>query len=441
MKKSTIAITTLSVLLALSIAALTTLWFVGTSSNKALKTQLESVYQNNFYELTDNVNNIESNLSKLANSKEKSYQQAMLDKVVAECNNAQANLSALPLRQDVIGETTNFVNQLGGFSYVLRDKIVAGKSLTLDDLDQLESLNELCTQIKFELNQLAIKIAQGYSIVDNSGSNIENSQFNSEWGNFGSDIIKYPQLIYDGPFSDSVQHREVKGLTGENITETEAQSLINKWFLNSNVSFLGDSAGGEFDTWNFSIDVDGNEGYAQITKKGGWLLQFSVNDNPTKSEKTIKECEFLAEEFANNVGYSNIKVVWSAQSGNYVLCNLCYVVDDIVVYPDMIKVKVNSQNGSVVGLEARSWMFNHVVRDSLNATYTLSEAQDKVDDALDVMSSMLCLVPDDYVGEILAYEFKCVSDEAVYYVYVNANTLEQFRILKIIQTTDGNLLI
>lgn len=441
MKKSSIAITVLSITLAVSLAALLTVWLVGSNNNRALKTQLENVYQNNFYELTDNVNNIESNLSKLVNSKEKNYQQEVLGQVVAECNNAQANLSALPLKQDVIGDTTNFLNQLGGFSYVLREQLVSGKGLTMDDLDQLETLNELCSQIKYELNRLAFKIAQGYSIVDNSSSNVETSQFNSDWGNFGSDILKYPQLIYDGPFSDSVQHREVKGLPYENVTQSEAERIVQNWFKDGVITYTGESVGGDFDTWNFDIEIDGDFGYIQVTKKGGKLLQFAINDNPTQDDKTIKECEFLAEVFAKNVNFNDVKSVWSTQSGNYVLCNLCYVKDDVVVYPDMIKVKVNKQNGKVVGFEARSYAFNHVERANLEPKATLDEAKQNVDSELDIMTSMLCVVPQDYVGEKLAYEFKCVGNDAVYYVYVDANTLEQFRILKIIQTTDGNLLI
>lgn len=441
MKKTTIAITILSISLFAALAMLAFVWIAGASSNKALKTQLENVYQNNFYELNDNVGNIESNLSKLVNSKERSYQQEVLGQVVAECNNAQANLSALPLKQNVIGDTTNFVNQLGGFSYVLREKLVLGKDLSLDDIDQLETLGELCSQIKYELNRLAFKIAQGYSIVDNSGANVESSQFNTDWGNFGSDILKYPQLIYDGPFSDSVQHREVKGLIDSTVTEAEAESSVKNWFKNASISYASESVGGDFDTWNYDIKIDGFDGYVQVTKKGGKLLQFAINDNPTQDEKTINECEFLAEVFAKSVGYDDTKSVWSTQSGNYVLCNLCYVKDDVVVYPDMIKVKVNKQNGMVVGFEARSFAFNHVERSDFTPAFSVEEAKQKVGSDLNIMTSMLCVVPDDYVGEKLAYEFKCVSNDAVYYVYVDAKTLEQFRILKIIQTTDGNLLI
>lgn len=441
MKKTTIAITILSIVSAVAIIAIGIMWGVGMSNINSLKTQLENVYQNNFYELTDNVNNLESNLSKLVSSKEKSYQQEMLSEVVAQCNNAQANLSALPLRQEVISDATNFVNQLGGFSYVLREQLMLGKELTLDDIDQLSSLNELCTQIKYELNRLALRIAQGYSIVDNSGSNLENSQFNNEWGSFGGDIIKYPQLIYDGPFSDSVQHKKVNGLKDNNVTQTEAETFVKNLFKDGNITFSGESSGGDFDTWNFDIEINGNNGYIQVTKKGGMLLGYSLNDNPTSDEKTDKECEFLAEQFAKQANFEDVKCVWSTQSGNYVLCNLCYVVSDVVVYPDMIKVKVNKQNGQVVGFEARSYAFNHVERNDLTPTISKEEALKKVDSSLNVMTSMLCIVPEDFVGELLAYEFKCVSEDAVYYVYVNAKTGNQFRMLKIIQTTEGNLLI
>ena len=441
MKKINVVITVFSILTATCLIALGIIWGVQAGQVNSLKTQLENVYQNNFYELTDNVNNIESNLSKLTVSTEKQLQEDCLSDVITQCNNAQANLSALPLKQDVLDDATNFVNQLGGYTYILRQQLINGEELTLDDIDQLVAMNEVCLQIKYELNRLALKIAQGYSIVDNSTSNLENSTFNNEWGGLGGEIIKYPQLIYDGPFSDSVQNREVKGLPSELITETEAKLLVEKWFNTYNVNSNGESAGGNFETWNFSVEKNGVNGYVQVTKQGGLLLQFALDDNPSSDSKTIRECEVLAEEFAKQVNFEDTRCVWSTQSGNYVLCNLVYVQDDVDIYPDMIKVKVNKDTGEIVGWEARSWAFNHQIRTDLKPEISLEKAKEKVDSSLDIMTSKLCVVPQDYVGEKLAYEFKCVSGEAVYYIYVDALTGSQFRILKIVQTDDGNLLI
>ena len=60
---------------------------------------------------------------------------------------------------------------------------------------------------------------------------------------------------------------------------------------------------------------------------------------------------------------------------------------------------------------------------------------------MDVRTTKLAIIPNDYVGETLTYEFMCINEGATYYVYVNAKTGEQVNILKIIETDDGNLLM
>lgn len=442
MRKLTIAVVTLSVLLASSLTALGIVWGVYSMQVNDYKVQLENVYQNNFYELSDNINNIESNLSKLSVVPNKDLTEKYLTEVVSLCNDAQDNLASLPLEHETIDEATKYINQLGGFAFILHQKIVQGEELTLDDEDQLENLHETSLTIKYELNRLATLVNQGYSIVDNSvKTDKSESNFNSEWGGFTTEMVEYPQLIYDGPFSDSVVNQEVKGLPETEITETEAKLIADKLFNDWSVKASGETKGGDFDTYNFELTKDNLSGYAQITKKGGLLLQYNTDAIVGKTTKTLKECELLAEEFAKNAGFENTKVVWSTDSNGFVYCNLVYMIDDIIVYPDMIKVKVDTTNGAVIGWEARAWAFNHIERDKPTAKISQADALKVIDSDLDVLTKNKCIVPGEYVGEVYAYEFKCLKGSNIYYIYVDANTGLQFRVLKIIETDDGQLLM
>ena len=107
MRKLTIAVVTLSVLLASSLTALGIVWGVYSMQVNDYKVQLENVYQNNFYELSDNINNIESNLSKLSVVPNKDLTEKYLTEVVSLCNDAQDNLASLPLEHETIDEATN----------------------------------------------------------------------------------------------------------------------------------------------------------------------------------------------------------------------------------------------------------------------------------------------------------------------------------------------
>ena len=441
-KSSKIIITICSVLTVLSIALATTLSVSYSNEAKVYKTQLNSTYQSDFYTLTDTINNIETDLSKTLVTQNSGIQEKYLIEICSLCKMAQNSLSSLPLNHQSLLNTYKFVNQLGGFCYVLNENILSSKSITQDDLLQLKKLHESSQQIKSDLNELVNLINSGYSIVDNiSDPQIKTNSFSNEFNFMYDETIDYPSLIYDGPFSDSTEHKQIKGLSEKEITQTEAELKIKQYFSDYEINFVGESVGGDFDTYNFELKNGDISGYAQITKRDGLLLQFATNEQSLSHNKNINECEILAKNFLNKIGFNDVVSVWSAESDSFVYCNLTYKVLDVIIYPDMIKVKINQENGNIVGIEARSWAFNHIERTDLSPLISQDEAKEKINKNLDILSTNLCVIPAEYLGENLAWEFKCIYDGAIYYDYVDAKTGEELKVLKVIQTDNGDLLM
>ena len=60
---------------------------------------------------------------------------------------------------------------------------------------------------------------------------------------------------------------------------------------------------------------------------------------------------------------------------------------------------------------------------------------------LTIDSQKLCVIPLDYVGETLAYEFAGKYDNFNYYLYIDAYTGSQVRVLRVIQTEQGELVL
>lgn len=406
------------------------------------KTQLEYVYQRNLYELTDNVNNIESNLGKLKVSTDAQLQERYLASLVALANTAQNNIATLPIEHNSISETTKFVNQLSGYSLILQQNLAKGKDLTLDDFDQIENLHTASKNIKYELNRLSLMISGGYSIVDNiADPNQSVSNFNNEFSGLNNEINDYPQLIYDGPFSESTTNKEVKGLPDTEINKEEALNKVKDWFPDGKVTENGQTTGGTFDTFDFKITQNNDIFYAQVTVKGGILLQLNSGYEAGEAKKTEDESRTIAENFAKNLGFEDMQAVWSTTSQGFAYINLTPVINNVVIYPDLIKVKVALDSGDVIGWEAKSWAYNHVTRSNLTANITMNEAKSAVIGDMDIRASRLCVIPNQYVGESLSYEFMCILDGVTYYVYVDAKTGVQTNILQIVETDDGNLLM
>lgn len=442
MKKGAIVAIVLSSVLAVGAITFTGIsWGMTANTLGEYKNQLEYVYQRNLYELTDNINNIESNLSKLKVSTDSQVQQKYLANIIAEANSAQNNIATLPIEHNAINNTTTFINQLSGFCLIQQQNIANGEAISLDDMDQIASLHTSSQNIKYELNRLTVLVSTDYSIVDNvKNPNIDTSNFNNQFSGLNNDINEYPTLIYDGPFSDSVTNKEIKGLSTSEINAEEALNRVSEWFSGYSVKANGETKG-DFETFDFTLSKGDSTSYAQVTKRDGLLLQFSGGYVAGNAQKTEDECRTIAETFASTIGVKDVKAVWSTVCNGFVYVNLTYVVNDVIVYPDMIKVKVSQDNGEVVGWEARSYAYNHIERTNLSPTIDEIQARKALTSDVDVRTCRLAIVPNDYVGETLTYEFMCISEGATYYIYIDAKTGEEFNVLKVVETDDGNLLM
>lgn len=425
------------------LVGLLTVGFVTTTNNLAnVSGSLESVYQRNLFELVSDVNDIEVTLSKSLISNDNSQQQKLYYKLYEQCNLAQNNLSRLPIDHNSINQTTKFVNQMGGFSYYLFDKLNNDESLSEADYQSLQELYTMCVNIQQILNEYAYQIQNNYSILKDA--NLKDSDINGAFTSMQETGIDYPTLIYDGPFSDSVMNKEVKGLTGEELNIEQVSNMLEELFKDYDVKRIDykEETTGSIATFNFNMTLNnGHEYYLQVAKKGGVILTISSYQKSINDNLSLEECETKAEEFAKMLDLENMQAVWSTKLNNIAYINLTTVVNDTIIYPEMIKVKISCDSGEIIGWEAKSYAYNKEDRKDLKPTVTASKAREKVSKLLTIETEKKALIPLEYNKEVLCYEFKCTYNNYTYYVYINAQTLKEENVLRVIDTLDGNLMM
>ena len=428
------------------VAGVLTLGYIGnTVAMASYANQLENNYQRSVYELLNDVNNIESNLSKAVVSTGTTARQKLFNNIYTQCTQANEDLSRLPISHQSIDQTTTFINQTGGFSYYAENKLKSNQSLSEEDNKSISDLHSMSVYIKQILNDFISKNNGKYNILADSKkqTDSQNNTFNDMFSNMQAEGVEYPTLIYDGPFSESQSQKDIKGLVGEEITQEEAQAKVEKIYEGKNITnlkYLGETDG-IFKTYNFTLTNEQNrEIYVQITKKGGFVLTISSYAGSDKDELELSVCEQKAEEFAQMLGI-DVKAVWSTKVTGMAYINLTPVVDGVIIYPDMIKVKVSCLTGEVLGWEAQSYAYNHTDRTGLSATISESTARSKISSLLNIETQKMTLIPVQYGNETLCYEYKCTLNDSTYYVYIDAKTGDEVQILKIIATTSGELLI
>lgn len=442
-KTNNILIVTLSIVSAL-LVAFVIMYSVSMSKQTQMKVELDNIYQRNFNELVDNVNNSQVKLSKVCVSDYDMYAKKMLNEISKNTTCAAINLSALPVSINGIDDTIKFVNQVSGYTQTLANKLDKGQSLTMAEISTLEQLKDAFASLKNELNKLIMQVNNGDIYSDSLKLDGDYNTFTIKLQSVKAGDVEYPTMIYDGPFSDSVINQKIKNMNFEKVSKDIAkQSILNilKDTTVSECEYLGET-NGRFETYDYKITNNSDNAiYVQVAKNGAKLLTMSAGDFNDEKNYTIEQAKQIAIDFAKTAGISNVECVWSDVVSGDAYLNLAPVKNGVILYPDLVKVKVDLFSGSVVGYEASSYYTNHTERNLSNPTISQSQAKLRIPSGLTQRSVHLVLAPLEYNREVLCYEFMCTQDDGTYYIYVNSTTGELENILKIVETDNGNLLI
>ena len=113
-----------------------------------------------------------------------------------------------------------------------------------------------------------------------------------------------------------------------------------------------------------------------------------------------------------------------------------------MMYPDLIKIKVALDDGKIVGFDSTKYLTSHYKRSISTPKLTPQEALDRVGDRLENKeTARLCYIPTLYLKELYCYEIEGTFNGDTYFIYINAMTGEEEKILKLIKTKEGILMI
>lgn len=407
-----------------------------------LATSLESTYQKSYYDLSDKINNMEIKLSKVVVSGDKDYSAKMLSEISKNAEDAQNNLNVLPVSLNGVKETLTFINQVGGYTGTLSKKLLAGKTLSESEIKSLEDLHSSLKTMKTSMNAMSEKMWSGYSIL-NDGLSLK-GDYNDLTVNLRemkSADVDYPTMIYDGPFSDTQLKKEIKGLSGQDVSLDDAKKVVADLF-SMTTSMINDegTTKSNFETYNLSFKKSNISYYAQVTIKGGKLLTLSSCNDSNEVNFSKDEALKSATDFVKKSGINDMTCVWSDSVGKDAYFNFAPQMNGIIIYPDLVKLKVDLAHGEVVGYEANSYYTNHEDRQLGTFTSTLSSAKSQVKSGYAIKQTNKVLAPIDY-EEVLCYEFNTLHNGDIYYFYIDATTGQLVNVLRVIRTSDGTKLM
>ena len=165
----------------------------------------------------------------------------------------------------------------------------------------------------------------------------------------------------------------------------------------------------------------------------------NTNRNVSTEVITQEEANEKGKQYLENKGFPNMKETYYLKQEGIVTINYAYTQDNVVVYPDLIKVKVALDNGEILGIETTGYLNNHEERKIQNIKITQQEAKKTLNKELEIISEGMAIIPTEWKTEILCYEFKGKVEDREFLVYINAENGREEDILVINNTPNGTL--
>lgn len=422
-----------AIMTALAVALLGLGW-AQTARLNAANARLNAVAQKAFYETCELTEGMSVNLRKLLVAGDAGQMQQLLGEISRQAQGASGNLALLPMGEETISSTLKFINQAGDFAASLSVRLAEGGDATEDDYRTLAALSESAAAFSIGMSQLLARMESGEAVLDGSAANGDESLYP-----LTQPATEYPTLLYDGPFSDGARGGELKALEGAaEIGVEDAQRSLTAFFDHvEKVEFTGES-NIPAPCYEFTLSANGYPLSAGVTKQGGEVLYALCSADVTEINYTAEQLLDTARAFLLSRGYGPMEMSYYSRYDGILTVNYAAVQNDVVLYPDLVKVQLSMRDGTVIGLEAANYLMNHVQRTLELPVLSETDAVAHLAPNLTPLTTRLCVIPVN-AGEALCYEIRATDGADTFLVYVDAMSGAERELMQVVRDDSGSL--
>ena len=419
---------------------------------RSLELYAKASTQRAFDELVGSMTELSNALEKSQYLSDPSLESALCTQIFGRAMTAQMAMGALPYASQELEQTASFVARVGDYAGALARSVGKNGGYSAQELKALKSLAETAAVMKMNLQDMQSQVTAGTMTMedvyrasdDAEGGQDQPPAAGTVFQTIEQEFPEVPSLIYDGPFSESMTHKKPLSLEGERQVSREQARTAAAKFLGREESALEDAGecAGDVPCWVFTLPVRGGEYSVQVTKQGGAIWS-AVCSRPVGHESyTLRQGLAAAEDFAESLGIRGLEESYHAVSGGVLQVNFQYCQDGVRCYPDLVKVGVALDDGSLMSYDAQGYICAHTDRTIPKAAVSRAEAQSAVAKSLSVEDHAMAIIPSPGGEERLCHEFLCQADSGErYLLYVNALTGEEEKILILLEDKTGTLTV
>lgn len=416
--------------------------------SKATRT-INDIYSKSFLELADSVNEIDIYLAKGAVSNSPEYLSELASKIYMQSSSAINSLGQLPVSHIELDNTAKFLSQVGDYTYVISKKAMSGEGISDKEKDELSKLSYYADSLSdklYELEDQMFKNGLSFENIDKGRVSTANAMpdLGTNMQKIEENFQDYPSLIYDGPFSDHINRQTAIHLSGRGeITREEAEEKIKNFpgiISVKSIAYSGETKG-TIPTFKYNVtDSDNKRLSIEVSKQGGMIVNMLKNRNVPSSDLSVQDAIKKGGEYLIKCGIHSMKESYYEIKNNIITINYAYVENGIIMYPDLVKIKIAMDNGEMLGFESQGYLMSHTENRELNPVNVFYEqAKELISPVVTVTDSNMAVIPKEGGREVLCYEFITTLNDKKFIIYINATNGAEEQILMLIENNDGVL--
>lgn len=418
-----------------------------TNNLKRQKNLVQDEYNKSMYLAVSYINNVEVDLAKLLVTSTPKMSAVTLADIWKQANLAKECLEQIPVGQNSMASASKYLTQVSDFSYTLMKQNISDIKLTEEEYEKLKHIYEDSSILSSKMSDIYDDLNAGrikWDELEKIGNEkLPDNDISNSISEVGKTFQNYEGLIYDGAFSDHLLSSEPKFLSQKEISEDDAKKYIEEVILNDEkiekIEFKGES-NGKIELYNFDVTLDSKQKRTISITKNDCKLYLMIGDKKVKEQNiSVDEAKKRGMEFLNKLGIDNMIETYYQKTENMIVINYAATQDGVILYTDLIKVKISLDDGKVYGVEAAGYIFNHTTRNNLKPSISQEKAKSILNSSLEIISSDMALIPTESNSEILTYEFKGKIDNREFLIYINADNAREEKVLLVIDNKNGVL--
>ena len=428
----------LSLLLVLTMISSVSLYYMQQLQKETQQVtyQAEAVYQRNFGELADSVQTMNDQLAQLLVTASQEQLLFGLSNLWREVYSAISFLDGLPIATYELEQTDLLLNDVAEYSYYLmRKNVLQQAPLTALDWSQLEDFYRRSSVVQKELDQLETNILS----TDFRFASIaleEENLFINTIRNIETQVQALPEVkLEEGVRKIETTPKPIQEPPVDTtIAINNARQFLSKLLqVPSEAIETGSIA---FHTTHSQLPIYGvtfpDNHYITVSQNGGHVLQYFCSRRTERTLLTAEEAQKQADLILERLQLENLVCVEQKISSN--VANFVFVpeVNGVYLYPDMVKLQIALDDGTLLSFDQTGYQSGDRKRTIPAPKRAADELCANRNPNFQIAAVHLALITDPYsTNELLTYEVRGNIVQQQFAIFVDANTGEEIRIVRL----------